>query len=101
MVTPEEIPYDAGILYRDGSKVVYDSGDFPGALREALSAIGGLEAFRSRQKEAWRQNRYLGLGLGCYLEGTGVGSFEGAAIRVDPSGQIHVATGACPHGQGA
>ena len=100
MVTPEEIPYDAGILYRDGSKVVYDSGDFPGALREALSAIGGLEAFRSRQKEAWRQNRYLGLGLGCYLEGTGVGSFEGAAIRVDPSGQIHVATGACPHGQG-
>ena len=100
MVTPEEIPYDAGILYRDGSEVVYDSGDFPGALRKALNAIGGIESFRVRQKEAWQHNRYLGLGLGCYLEGTGVGSFEGAVVRVDPSGIIHVATGACSHGQG-
>ncbi|MGH7094094.1 MAG: xanthine dehydrogenase family protein molybdopterin-binding subunit, partial [Stellaceae bacterium] len=78
----------------------YDSGDYPAALEKALAAIGGVEAFRRRQSEAQRQGRHLGLGIGCYIEGTGVGPFEGATIRIDPSGKIYVASGACPQGQG-
>ncbi len=100
MVRPEEMPYEVGIPYRDGEPVVYDGGDYPGALAKALAAIGGLEAFRKRQDEARAHGRYLGLGLGCYTEGTGVGSFEGATVRIDPSGKIFVSSGACPHGQG-
>ena len=47
-----------------------------------------------------REGRYLGLGIGCYVEGTGVGPFESATVRIDPSGKIYVSSGACPQGQG-
>jgi len=100
MVRPDEMPYAAGLLYRDGEPIVYDSGDYPAALDRALDAVGGLAAFRTRQAEARRHGRYLGLGLGAYVEGTGVGPFEGATVRLDPSGKIYVASGAAPQGQG-
>jgi aerobic carbon-monoxide dehydrogenase large subunit len=69
-------------------------------LRKALDAIGGVAAFRERQRAAREQGRYLGLGLGCYVEGTGVGPFESAMVRIDPSGKVYVSSGACPQGQG-
>ncbi len=100
MVTHAEMPYSPGIPYRDGEPIVYDSGDYPQALEKALDAIGGMHAFRTRQAEARKQGRYLGLGLACYTEGTGVGSFEGATVRIDPTGKVYVSSGACPHGQG-
>ena len=98
-VEPEEMPYDAGILYRDGEPVRYDSGNYPETLARALDAAG-YEALRQKQLEERRQGRYLGIGIGCYVEGTGVGSFEGAKVRIDASGQLVVATGATGHGQG-
>jgi len=100
MVPAADMPYRAGIPYRDGEPIVYDSGDYPGGLAKALAAVGGVEAFRRRQAEARRAGRYLGLGIGCYVEGTGVGPFESALVRIDPSGKIYVASGACPQGQG-
>lgn len=100
MIRADEMPYRAGIPYRDGEPIVYDSGDYPGALQHALKAVGGVDPFRRRQREARQQGRYLGLGIGFYVEGTGVGPFEGATVRIDPSGKVHVATGACPQGQG-
>jgi carbon-monoxide dehydrogenase large subunit len=100
MIPPENIPYKVGLPYRDGIPIVYDSGDYPGALRQAVDALGGLAAIRREQEEAWRQGRFTGLGLGCYVEGTGAGPFEGATVRIDPSGTIYVATGACAQGQG-
>jgi aerobic carbon-monoxide dehydrogenase large subunit len=100
MVRADEMPYRVGIPYRDGEPIVYDGGDYPGALQKALAAIGGLAAFRERQRAAREQGRYLGLGLGCYVEGTGVGPFESATVRIDPSGKIFVSSGACPQGQG-
>jgi len=100
MIRPEEMPYRAGILYRDGEPIVYDGGDYPAALRQALEAIGGVEVFRRRQREAREGGRYLGLGIGCYVEGTGVGPFEGATVRIDPSGKVYVSSGASSQGQG-
>jgi carbon-monoxide dehydrogenase large subunit len=100
MIPPESLPYAAGLRYRDGVPVVYDSGDYPHALREAVEMLGGLAAFRCEQTQAWREGRFIGLGIGCYVEGTGAGPFEGATVRIDPSGDIFVATGACAHGQG-
>jgi len=100
MITPAEMPYEVRLPYRDGEPIVYDGGDYPGGLQKALAAIGGVEAFRTRQAEARKAGRYLGLGIGCYVEGTGVGPFESAMVRVDPSGKIYVASGACPQGQG-
>jgi carbon-monoxide dehydrogenase large subunit len=100
MIRADEMPYAAGMLYRDGEPIVYDSGDYPGALEKALDAVGGVAAFRVRQAEARRAGRYLGLGIGCYIEGTGVGPFEGAVVRIDSSGKIYASSGACPQGQG-
>src|SRR5438477_5494711 len=76
MIRADEMPYHVGLLYRDGEPIVYDSGDYPRALERALDAVGGVEAFRRDQAEARRRGRYLGLGIGCYIEGTGVGPFE-------------------------
>jgi carbon-monoxide dehydrogenase large subunit len=100
MIRAEEMPYRAGILYRDGEPIVYDSGDYAGGLQKALDAVGGTAVFRRRQHEARRQGRYLGLGIGCYVEGTGVGPFEGATVRIDPSGKVYVSSGAASQGQG-
>ena len=100
MIRADEMPYHMGIPYRDGEPIIYDGGDYPTALEKTLGALGGLDAFRARQRKAWNEGRYLGLGLGCYTEGTGVGPFEGATVRLDPTGKIHVASGACSQGQG-
>jgi aerobic carbon-monoxide dehydrogenase large subunit len=100
MIRADEMPYRVGIPYRDGEPIVYDSGDYPGALAKALDAVGGVAAFRLRQREARLAGRHIGLGIGCYIEGTGVGPFESALVRIDPSGKIYLASGACPQGQG-
>ena len=100
MIRADEMPYPVGMPYRDGEPIVYDGGDYQGALRKALAAVGGVAEFRARQQAARRDGRYLGLGLGCYVEGTGVGPFESATVRIDPSGKVFVSSGACPQGQG-
>src|SRR5271166_5513502 len=38
MIRADEMPYRVGIPYRDGEPIVYDSGDYPGALQKAPSA---------------------------------------------------------------
>ena len=43
MIRADEMPYRVGIPYRDGEPIVYDSGDYPGALRKALDAVGGVD----------------------------------------------------------
>lgn len=100
MITAEQMPYAVELPYRDGQPIVYDSGDYPKALDQALTSIGGVAPFRERQREARKHGRYLGLGIGCYTEGTGVGPFEGARVALDRSGKLIVAIGACPQGQG-
>jgi carbon-monoxide dehydrogenase large subunit len=100
MIRADEMPYAMGIPYRDGQPIVYDGGDYPAALDKALAAVGGLAAFRERQRVARETGRCLGLGIGCYVEGTGVGPFESALVRIEPSGKIYLTSGACPQGQG-
>ena len=90
MIRDDEMPYAVGMPYRDGQPIVYDGGDYPAALEKALEAVGGLSAFRERQRAARDDGRHLGLGFGCYVEGTGVGPFESALVRIDPSGKIFV-----------
>ncbi|HEY5064504.1 MAG TPA: xanthine dehydrogenase family protein molybdopterin-binding subunit [Xanthobacteraceae bacterium] len=100
MIRDDEMPYAIGMPYRDGEPIVYDGGDYPAALEKSLEAVGGLSAFRERQRAAREDGRLLGLGLGCYVEGTGVGPFESALVRIESSGKIYVTSGACPQGQG-
>ena len=99
LVQPADMPYDVGLLYRDGHPLVYDGGDFPAALERALAAVGH-PAFRAEQAALRARGIYRGLGVSCYVEGTGVGPYEGATVRLDASGKVVVATGACSQGQG-
>jgi aerobic carbon-monoxide dehydrogenase large subunit len=98
-IQPNEFPWDVGLTFQDGGPTRYDSGDYPGGLAMALEMIGARD-FRREQAEARRRGRYLGLGLGCYVEGTGIGPYEGAHVRVEPSGKVFVATGLTTQGQG-
>jgi carbon-monoxide dehydrogenase large subunit len=100
MVRADEMPYASGVPYRDGSPATYDSGDYPTVFESAIAALGGIAQIRDAQRSAWTSGRYLGLGIGSYVEGTGSGPFEGATVRLEPSGSLHVATGACAQGQG-
>jgi carbon-monoxide dehydrogenase large subunit len=99
LVTPAEMPYATGLLYRDGQPLVYDSGDYPACLAEALRLID-YDGVRAAQPDWWAQGIYRGVGLSAYVEGTGVGPFEGGAVRVDETGHVWVYTGACSQGQG-
>jgi carbon-monoxide dehydrogenase large subunit len=95
----DELPWDLGMPYRDGNPLVYDSGDFRSALEAALAAAGYVE-FRGAQKRLRERGIYQGIGISGYVEGTGIGPFEGATVRLDLTGRVKVATGAASAGQG-
>ncbi len=99
MIRPEQMPYSVGLVFRDGKPLVYANGDFPKSQRRAL-ALSDYGGFRARQANARAQGRYIGIGIGNYVEGTGLGPFEGVTVRVMPSGKVAVATGATAQGQG-
>ena len=97
-IQPEQMPYNVGIIFRDGRPVTYDSGDYPACQADALKAAG-YEGFAQRQAEARKSGRYLGIGVANAVEATGLGPYEGATVRVSTSGKIVVYTGATPQGQ--
>jgi carbon-monoxide dehydrogenase large subunit len=99
LVPASAMPYDTGLLYRDGHAQVYDSGNFPELLRRARAKID-LDGLRARQRSTKSDGRLLGVGFAMYVEGTGMGPFEGAVVRVLPSGRVRIATGAASQGQG-
>jgi carbon-monoxide dehydrogenase large subunit len=99
MIGPERMPYSVGLLFRDGKPLVYASGDFPKSQARAR-ALAGYDGFRTRRNRARAEGRYLGIGIANYVEGTGLGPFEGVSVRVLPNGKVAVATGATAQGQG-
>ncbi|HEY7247511.1 MAG TPA: xanthine dehydrogenase family protein molybdopterin-binding subunit [Xanthobacteraceae bacterium] len=99
MICPDQMPYSVGLIFRDGKPLVYASGDFPKSQQQAM-IIADYPGFRARQSAARAQGRYLGIGIANYVEGTGLGPFEGVTVRILPSGRVTVATGATTQGQG-
>ncbi|WP_137388500.1 xanthine dehydrogenase family protein molybdopterin-binding subunit [Rhodoligotrophos defluvii] len=99
LIPTERMPYAVGLTFRDGKPVVYDSGDYPKCQALAIEKAGWT-IFRERQRAAWQQGRYIGQGIANYVEGTGLGPFEGATTQVLPSGRILLRTGSAAQGQG-
>jgi carbon-monoxide dehydrogenase large subunit len=87
-VQPDQFPYDVGVGWQDGNTVVYDSGNYPALLERALEMLGPRPA-----------GEHVGMGLGVYVEGTGVGPYEGAHVQVLVSGKVAAATGIPSQGQ--
>jgi len=98
-IQPDEFPYDQRMTFQDGRPLVYDSGDYPGLL-EKLKELVGWDEFESVRQEARAEGRRVGIGLACYVEGTGVGPYEGAHIHIETSGKVKVAIGLTSQGQG-
>jgi carbon-monoxide dehydrogenase large subunit len=99
MIQPEQMPYSVGLIFRDGKPLIYHGGDFPRAQRTAVKAAD-YEGFAKRQATARAQGRYIGMGIANYVEGTGLGPFEGVTVRILQNGKVAVATGATNQGQG-
>lgn len=99
LIPPERMPYAVGLVFRDGQPLVYDSGDYPTCQALALEAIG-YDGFADRRAAAQAKGRLIGIGLASCVEGTGLGPFEGATVRIGGSGRITLLTGAAAQGQG-
>jgi len=99
LLTPDEFPHDHEILYQDSAPLRYDSGDYAPALDEAARQIR-FDSFEDERARARRDGRRLGLGIVSYVEGTGVGPYEGARVTVEPGGTVSLATGVGTQGQG-
>ncbi|MGH2605302.1 MAG: molybdopterin cofactor-binding domain-containing protein [Anaerolineales bacterium] len=97
---PEAFPHDNQIIYQDFAPLVYDSGNYGPVLDRALRMIE-YERFRSESQPALRaQGHQVGIGVVAYVEGTGIGPYEGARVQVEASGKVSVSTGIGTQGQG-
>ena len=67
----------------------------------AVEALSAERNSAAEQEKARAEGKYLGLGLACYVEGTGLGPYEGGHIRIHPiTGKVYVNTGLSGQGQG-
>src|SRR5499433_191361 len=98
-VRPADMPYRPGLTYKDGVAITYDPGNFPAAFERALTLLP-YDEWRRRQKASANGTRRIGVGVACYAQGTGLGPYEGATVRVDPSGKVYVYIGVTAQGQG-
>jgi carbon-monoxide dehydrogenase large subunit len=92
--------------------MAYDAGDYHASLKKALEAAD-YKNFAKRKRESAREGRLRGIGLSAYIEacgiapsqavgslGCGVGLWESAEVRVNPTGSVEILTGTHSHGQG-
>jgi aerobic carbon-monoxide dehydrogenase large subunit len=100
LIPGDAFPYDHEILFQDFRPLVYDSGDYAGALEKAVELIGYDRFVQEEQPRQRREGRHLGVGVVSYIEGTGIGPYEGARVTVEPSGAVRLATGVGTQGQG-
>jgi carbon-monoxide dehydrogenase large subunit len=90
----------------------YDAGDYQSSLGKALE-LADVKGFERRKRESARHGMLRGLGFSAYIEacgiapsqavgslGAGVGLWESAEVRVNPTGSIEILTGSHQHGQG-
>src|SRR5438876_1202890 len=79
---------------------LHDTGAYEPALDAALKAIDYGRFVREEQPRLRAAGRHVGIGVVCYVEGTGIGPYEGARVTVEPSGRVRLATGVGTQGQG-
>jgi carbon-monoxide dehydrogenase large subunit len=88
LIQTGEFPYPLGIAWQDGNEAIYDSGNYPALLERATEMLGPRPA-----------GDHVGMGIAIYVEGTGVGPYEGAHVQVLVSGKVVAATGIPSQGQ--
>ena len=92
--------------------MAYDAGDYDASLKKAME-LADYRGFSKRKREAARRGKLRGIGISAYIEacgiapsqavgslGGGVGLWESAEVRVNPTGSVEILTGSHSHGQG-
>jgi carbon-monoxide dehydrogenase large subunit len=98
--------------YQTSVASLYDAGDYNASLQKALQ-IHDVKDFGKRKRESERRGKLRGIGFANYIEacgvapsslvgqlGAGVGLWESAEVRVNPTGSVELLTGCHAHGQG-
>jgi CO/xanthine dehydrogenase Mo-binding subunit len=107
-IRPEEFPYTTP------NGCVYDSGNYPGMLKLAKDLIG-WDKWQAEKKKSHAEGRWIGIGIGTTLDsGTNnfgqaqivnpqapfSGNSQAASAKLDIYGEVIVAVGSVPQGQG-
>ncbi|HQX15073.1 MAG TPA: xanthine dehydrogenase family protein molybdopterin-binding subunit [Anaerolineales bacterium] len=99
-IQPTQFPYNNEIIYQDFAPIVYDSGNYEPLLDDALEKIGYHKFIAEIQPKLRAEGKHVGIGIVAYVEGTGIGPYEGAKVQVMGSGRVSVVTGVGTQGQG-
>jgi carbon-monoxide dehydrogenase large subunit len=93
-----DMPYTVGKTRIDAPPIVLDSGNYPMGLQRALTQVDytQLESLQG----VYRDGKYHGIGIGCFVENTGQGPFEGARVVIEGTGDVAVYLGITSLGQG-
>ncbi|HSK80373.1 MAG TPA: molybdopterin cofactor-binding domain-containing protein, partial [Thermoanaerobaculia bacterium] len=97
---PDEFPHDHVIIYQDFAPLYYDSGNYEPVLDKTIAMIGYEQFVKEEQPRLRAEGRHVGIGIVAYVEGTGIGPFEGARVQVQTGGKVTVVTGIGTQGQG-
>jgi carbon-monoxide dehydrogenase large subunit len=100
LLAPDRFPVNHEIMFQDSAPLIYDSGDYLPALEQAVQLIGYEKFVCEEQPKLRAAGKHVGIGITCYVEGTGIGPYEGARVTVEPSGKVRCATGIGTQGQG-
>ncbi|RIK37785.1 MAG: xanthine dehydrogenase, partial [Chloroflexi bacterium] len=92
LIPPDKFPYNNQIIYQDFAPLVYDSGNYKPALDKAVELIHYRQFIEEEQPRLRAQGKRVGIGIVTYVEGTGIGPYEGAKVTVETSGRVSVAT---------
>jgi len=105
-IAPDAYPYETPVI------MTYDSGDYPQTMNLAKKMIS-YDDFQARKAESASRGKLRGIGSAAYIEacgiapsaavgslGAGVGLWESAEVRFNPTGSVTVFTGSHSHGQG-
>jgi CO/xanthine dehydrogenase Mo-binding subunit len=99
-IPPDAFPYSNELIYQDFTNLSYDSGDYAPMLARALDLVGYERFVREEQPRLRAEGKHVGIGVVCYVEGTGIGPYEGAKVQVQTNGKASVLTGIGTQGQG-
>lgn len=99
-IPKEAFPYNHEIIFQDFAPLIFDSGNYTPALEKAADLIGYEKFITEEQPRLRQEGRCVGIGIVAYIEGTGIGPYEGSRITVGTNGKISVATGIGTQGQG-
>ncbi len=99
-IQPNQFPYNNEIIYQDFAPLVYDSGNYEPLLDQAMEKIGYTNFVNEIQPKLRAEGKHVGIGIVAYVEGTGIGPYEGAKVQVMSSGRVSVVTGVGTQGQG-